>query len=82
MEYGHDLSLLNFVERKIVVTSSDKEFGRELPHHRAHSGWSATRTAPIDVPDEIAENRNNQPDLEIEEAEIPEQADAAMERRP
>ena len=40
--------------------------------------------APIDVPaaNEIGEGRNNQPDLEIEEVELPDQADAAMERRP
>lgn len=40
--------------------------------------------APVDVAaaNEIAEGRDNQPDLEIEEVELPDQADAAMERRP
>lgn len=40
--------------------------------------------APVGLPDanEIAEGRNNQSDLEIEEVELPDQAAAAMERRP
>ncbi len=40
--------------------------------------------APVDVPaaNEIAEGRENQPDLEIEEVELPDQADAGKDRRP
>ena len=40
--------------------------------------------APIEIPDanEIADGRENRPDLEIDEVELPDQADAAAERRP